>query len=192
MPINRLVVKEEIATYAGVLFDAASDRGGLEAVLEVRSQMEAVIGAMRADMGLASTLSDPDAADDVRYELAKGAFGACEPELGEVLAVMAQRRDLDLLPRVLEALNGLMAEKLDTVVVDVTTVVPLDDELRRIIKEKTEADLGANVVLREHIDKAILGGIIMSTGEKRIDASIISQLNHARNVLKETTDGGEC
>ena len=192
MPINRLVVKEEIATYAGVLFDAASDRGGLEAVLEVWSQMEAVIGAMRADMGLASTLSDPDAADDVRYELAKGAFGACEPELGEVLAVMAQRRDLDLLPRVLEALNGLMAEKLDTVVVDVTTVVPLDDELRRIIKEKTEADLGANVVLREHIDKAILGGIIMSTGEKRIDASIISQLNHARNVLKETTDGGEC
>ncbi len=192
MPINRLVVKEEIATYAGVLFDAASDRGGLEAVLEVRSQMEAVIGAMRADMGLAPTLSDPDAADDVRYELAKGAFGACEPELGEVLAVMAQRRDLDLLPRVLEALNGLMAEKLDTVVVDVTTVVPLDDELRRIIKEKTEADLGANVVLREHIDKAILGGIIMSTGEKRIDASIISQLNHARNVLKETTDGGEC
>lgn len=192
MPINRLVVKEEIATYAGILFDAASDRGGLEAVLEVRSQMEAVIGAMRADMGLASTLSDPDAADDVRYELAKGAFGACEPELGEVLAVMAQRRDLDLLPRVLEALNGLMAEKLDTVVVDVTTVVPLDDELRRIIKEKTEADLGANVVLREHIDKAILGGIIMSTGEKRIDASIISQLNHARNVLKETTDGGEC
>ncbi len=192
MPINRLVVKEEIATYAGILFDAASDRGGLEAVLEVWSQMEAVIGAMRADMGLASTLSDPDAADDVRYELAKGAFGACEPELGEVLAVMAQRRDLDLLPRVLEALNGLMAEKLDTVVVDVTTVVPLDDELRRIIKEKTEADLGANVVLREHIDKAILGGIIMSTGEKRIDASIISQLNHARNVLKETTDGGEC
>lgn len=192
MPINRLVVKEEIATYAGVLCDAASDRGGLEAVLEVRSQMEAVIGAMRADMGLASTLSDPDAADDVRYELAKGAFGACEPELGEVLAVMAQRRDLDLLPRVLEALNGLMAEKLGTVVVDVTTVVPLDDELRRIIKEKTEADLGVNVVLREHIDKAILGGIIMSTGEKRIDASIISQLNHARNVLKETTDGGEC
>ena len=192
MPINRLVVKEEIATYAGVLFDAASDRGGLEAVLEVRSQMEAVIGAMRADMGLASTLSDPDAADDVRYELAKGAFGACEPELGEVLAVMAQRRDLDLLPRVLEALNGLMAEKLGTVVVDVTTVVPLDDELRRIIKEKTEADLGVNVVLREHIDKAILGGIIMSTGEKRIDASIISQLNHARNVLKETSDGGEC
>ena len=192
MPTNRLVVKEEIATYAGVLFDAAQGRGGLEAVLEVRSQLEAVIGAMRADMDLSRALSDPDAAAEVRCELARGAFAACEPELAEVLAVMAQRRDLDLLSRVFEAFCDLMAEKLDTVVVDVTTVVPLDDDLRRIIKEKTEADLGRNVVLREHIDKAILGGIIMSTNGLRIDASIISQLNHARNVLKETTDGGEC
>lgn len=192
MPANRRVAKEEIAAYAGVLFDAVNERGGLDAVLAVRSQMEAVIAAMREDMDLQRALSDPDATDEQRYEVAKGTFAACEPELAEVLAVMASRKDMQFLPRVYEAFNGLMAEKLDTVVVDVTTVVPLDDELRRIIKEKTEADLGSKVVLNEHIDASILGGIIMSTGEKRIDASIISQLNHARNVLKETTDGGEC
>ena len=192
MPINRLVVKAEIATYAGILFDAASDRGGLEAVLEVRSQMEAVIGAMRADMGLASTLSDPDAADDVRYELAKGACGACEPELGEVLAVMAERGDADLLPRVYEAYGEELSSKLDLCVVDVTTAVALDDNLRTLITRKAEADLGKKIVLRERIDKSILGGIIMDVDGNYIDASMISQLNRARNVLKDTTDGGEC
>ena len=192
MPANRLIAKEEVATYASVLFDAANDRGGLDAVLDVRTQMEAVMAATRSDMDLARALSDPDATDEQRYEVAKGTFAACEPELGEGLAVMAQRSDMAFLPRVFEAYSGLMAEKLDTIVLDVTTVVPLDDELRRIIQEKTKADLGRNVVLHEHIDKSILGGIIMSTGEKRIDASIISQLNHARNVLKETSDGGEC
>ena len=192
MPANRLIAKEEVATYASVLFDAANDRGSLDAVLDVRTQMEAVMAATRSDMDLARALSDPDATDEQRYEVAKGTFAACEPELGEVLAVMAQRSDMAFLPRVFEAYSGLMAEKLDTIVLDVTTVVPLDDELRRIIQEKTKADLGRNVVLHEHIDKSILGGIIMSTGEKRIDASIISQLNHARNVLKETSDGGEC
>ena len=73
-----------------------------------------------------------------------------------------------------------------------TTAVPLDDALRRIITEKAEADLDTNVVLRESVDKSILGGIIMSTNGKRIDASVASQLDHARNVLKTTTDGGEC
>ena len=32
----------------------------------------------------------------------------------------------------------------------------------------------------------------MSAGDKRIDASVASQLNNARIVLKKKTDGGEC
>ena len=46
--------------------------------------------------------------------------------------------------------------------------------------------------VRERIDTSILGGIIMDVDGNYIDASMISQLNRARNVLKDTTDGGEC
>ena len=73
-----------------------------------------------------------------------------------------------------------------------TTAVPLDDGLRQLITEKAEADLGRRAVLRERIDASILGGIIMDVDGNYIDASMISQLNRARNVLKDTTDGGEC
>ena len=76
--------------------------------------------------------------------------------------------------------------------VDVTPAVPLDDGLRQLITEKAEADLGRRAVLRERIDASILGGIIMDVDGNYIDASMISQLNRARNVLKDTTDGGEC
>ena len=72
------------------------------------------------------------------------------------------------------------------------TAVELDDHLREVITKKAEADLGTNVVLREHIDKSLLGGILMSANGKRIDASVLSQLESARNVLKLSTDGGEC
>ena len=73
-----------------------------------------------------------------------------------------------------------------------TTGVELDDHLREVIVRKAEADLGTKVVLREHIDKSLLGGILMSANGKRIDASVLSQLENARNVLKLSTDGGEC
>ena len=85
-----------------------------------------------------------------------------------------------------------METKLNLCILDVTTVVELDDHLRDIIKQKAESELGMKVVLRERIDKSILGGIIMSAGDKRIDASMASQLNNARIVLKKKTDGGEC
>ena len=119
-------------------------------------------------------------------------FAGCNPVLLDVLAVLAERGDAALLPRVLENYAEQLQSKLNLCVVDVTTAVPLDDALRRIITEKAEANLDTNVVLRESVDKSILGGIIMSTNGKRIDASVASQLDHARNVLKTTTDGGEC
>ena len=192
MPTNRLIVKEEVAVYAAVLFDGAFEAGGQEAVLEVRDQMVRVAGAMRTNMELSVALSDPGYTPEQRGELARTVFAGCNPVLLDVLAVLAERGDAALLPRVLENYAEQLQSKLNLCVVDVTTAVPLDDALRRIITEKAEADLDTNVVLRESVDKSILGGIIMSTNGKRIDASVASQLDHARNVLKTTTDGGEC
>ena len=192
MPTNRLIVKEEVAVYAAVLFDGAFEAGGQEAVLEVRDQMVRVAEAMRTNMELSVALSDPGYTPEQRGELATNVFAGCNPVLLDVLAVLAERGDAALLPRVLENYAEQLQSKLNLCVVDVTTAVPLDDALRRIITEKAEADLDTNVVLRESVDKSILGGIIMSTNGKRIDASVASQLDHARNVLKTTTDGGEC
>ena len=192
MPTNRLIVKEEVAVYAAGLCDGAFEAGGQEAVLEVRDQMVRVAGAMRTNMELSVALSDPGYTPEQRGELARNVFAGCNPVLLDVLAVLAERGDAALLPRVLENYAEQLQSKLNLCVVDVTTAVPLDDALRRIITEKAEADLDTNVVLRESVDKSILGGIIMSTNGKRIDASVASQLDHARNVLKTTTDGGEC
>ena len=127
-----------------------------------------------------------------RKELVCGTFADCHLALREVLAVMAERGQADLLPRVFDAYRELLGDKLGICVVDVTTAVPLDDGLRQLITEKAEADLGRRAVLRERIDASILGGIIMDVDGNYIDASMISQLNRARNVLKDTTDGGEC
>ena len=49
-----------------------------------------------------------------------------------------------------------------------------------------------DVYKRQHLDASLLGGILMSVGGKRIDASVVSQLENARTVLKQSMDGGEC
>ncbi len=174
------------------MFDAALATGGQDEVLEVRDQMEQILTIMRSDMDLAMALANPDYTPEQRKALAEGVFASCSPALRVVLAVMAERGDAPLLKRVYEAYNQQLEEQLGLCVVDVTTVVSLDDNLRHIISSKAESDLGKKVVLREHIDKSILGGIIMSTNGKRIDASMKTQLVHARTVLCDTSDGGEC
>lgn len=192
MPTNRLLVKEEVATYAGMLLDAAYNAGGQERVLEVRDQLEQVLSIYRGNADLRDALANPALLPEQRHQLAEGVFEGVDPLIRSVIAVMAERENLGQLSQVVSTYRDASEEKLGVCVVDVTTVVDLDDELRKVIIEKLSQDLGKNVVLREHIDKSILGGIIMSTHGKRIDASVASQLERTRNVLTETNDGGEC
>ena len=192
MPTNRLLVKEEVATYSGMLLDAAFTAGGQDRVLEVRGQLEQVLAIYRGNADLRDALANPALLPEQRHQLAEGVFEGVDPLIRSVIAVMAERENLGQLSQVVSTYRDASEEKLGVCVVDVTTVVELDDELRKVIIEKLSQDLGKNVVLREHIDKSILGGIIMSTHGKRIDASVASQLERTRNVLTETNDGGEC
>ena len=184
MPTNRLVIKEQIATYTSVLFEAAKGAGGAEAVLEVLGEAKQIVAALRENAALEETLKDSAYSSEQRASIARNVFAGCNPALVDVLAVMAERGEADYLARVAEGLEQKMADELNLVVVDVTTAVELDDHLRGIIKEKAERELGKDVVLSEHVDKAMLGGIIMSTSSERIDASLLTQVENARNALK--------
>ncbi len=185
MPNNRLIVKEQIATYANVLFDSAQKLGGDSAVLEVREQLKQALYATRESANLRDALKDPAYTPEQRAQIARGMFGECNEALVEVVAVMASRAEIDLLSRVADAYEGLLAERSNLRVVEVTTAVELDDHLREVIKSKAEKELGCKVFLEESIDRSILGGIIMSAGGQRIDASMLTQIENARTLLKQ-------
>ena len=192
MPTNRLLAKEEVATYVNLLLEAAMNEGGQERVFDVRDQLETVLRIYRGNADLRDALVNPAYSPEQRGRLAANVFEGVDPLVNSVIAVMAERGNLGKLSAVVSSFNETSEEKLGVCVVDVTTVVSLDDELRTVITDKLSKDLGKNVVLREHIDKSISGGIIMSTHGKRIDASVASQLERTRNVLTESNDGGEC
>ena len=192
MPNNRHLEQGKVLTYASVLLDSVYESGGQDAVLEVRDQFESVVKIIRSNMDLAGALSDSSSKPETRASVARGTFAMCDQALCETLAVMAERKDIDLVNRIYASFVEQLERKLNIVVVDVTTVVSLDDHLREVITNKVAADLKANVVLREHIDASLLGGILITAGGKRIDASVASKLEVARTALKQTTDGGEC
>ena len=185
MPTNRLVVKERIATYTQLLFEAARNDGGQEGVLQVVVQAEEIVKAMRGNADLDGALKDPGYSAEQKAQIVRGVFAGAPEALVNAVAVMAERGETDLLPRVAEQLEERMASELNLVVVDVETAVELDDNLRDQIKKKAETELGKNVVLREHVDKSIIGGIIMSTKDERIDASLLTRVERTREALKQ-------
>ena len=120
-------------------------------------------------------------------------IAGASPEVLAVLGAMFERGQLDLLPQVASVYQEMTEEDEDVVGVTVTTAVPLDDELRRTITEKCEADLKRKVFLIEKVDPSIIGGLILEARGERRDVTVKTQLRAAREALGSTilNNGGE-
>ncbi len=191
MATNRLVVHEQIDVYAHTLVEAALDQGGSDCALEVRDQLETIAHTYRSSFSLKTALSDPTRQLSERIEIARAAFSGVRPFLLDVLCVIIERNQMDVINRIWQRYGEMLQEQLDMVIIDVTTVVELNDALREQIKQKAQRDLGKQAILRERINPALLGGIVMCVNGRTIDASMLSQLERARNTLKTKIDGGE-
>ena len=188
MRTSRSLAKQIIGTYAGALFDAAAADNAVD---EVYLQMEAVQRLVRSHAPLRDALLDDSVTDAQRATVASDVFAGLNPALVSALAVLAGRGNFDLLSGIVEEYGHVAEAKRGVVAVDVTTAVELSESLRESITKKLAVDLGKDVVLREKVDPAIIGGIVFSTHGQRIDASIASQLENARGVLSTAHTGGE-
>lgn len=113
------------------------------------------------------------------------------PEVLETLAAMQREDDLDLVSQVAKQYKEYLDAEDKTVSVTVTTAVPLDDDLRKKVRAKAEADLKAPVYLVERVDPSIIGGIMLEARGKRYDASVRAQLANIRKTLSSSFIGGE-
>lgn len=118
-------------------------------------------------------------------------LGSLTPEALEVLEALVANGDERLLPAIVEAYRSLADEQGATAPVEVTTAVPLDDELRSSIEAKMARELGRPVYLVEHVDPSIIGGVIIAVGEEARDASVRTQLDNVRQTLLSSSFGGD-
>ncbi len=183
MPTNRLIVQEQVATYAKLLFEATLNDGGSEGVLATCVQGKEIVAALHGNAEFDSAMKDPGYTPQQKAQVVRGVFADIQPALLNVLAVMAEREEVDYLGRVMEQFQDRMASELNIIIVDVTTAIELDDHLRDLIKKKVETELGKTAVLNERVDASLLGGIVMSTMGERIDASLQTQIEKIREAL---------
>ncbi|MCL1847067.1 MAG: ATP synthase F1 subunit delta [Coriobacteriia bacterium] len=180
MPIDRALIRKKSTVYAQTLLEALPDDA---ARFAASGELEQVLTTTRGHLELRNTLTDHTLTPESRAAILREVFTGFREELLVVLSVVVERDDLGILGRINERYLELLEETLNAVILDVTTVVELDDGLRESIKKRFSSQFGKTVLLREHIDASLLGGIVISTHGSRIDASVQTQLASARKAL---------
>ena len=176
-----MTTKDLVSTYARALFDLAA---ASEAIDEVDSGFVAIVDAIHGHTGLMSTLVDAAIPGSKKRAVLREIFEThVAAESVAVASVMAERGHAALIDDVARAYRGLVESERGIVVAEVTTAVPLTDEMRASLVSKLTASLGRPVTLRERVDASIIGGIIVNVGGRVLDGSLSSQLDSVRSTL---------
>jgi F-type H+-transporting ATPase subunit delta len=182
-------VSEAVSTYARALYDLAAVSGAFDAVDE---GLKAVVKAVRGNVDLREAFLDTGVPAEKKREIVRAIFGdAVVPEVVAIAGLMVEPGLTDLLGQVSSEYERLLEEKRGVVVAEVTTAVPLSDALRARLVEKLAAATGRTVSLREHVDPAIVGGIVIKVAGRVLDGSVTPQLRELRQVLSTARQGGD-
>lgn len=169
--------------YASALFDLASENGTVTAVESDLDKLAAAL-AESSELGLLTT--NPK----VTRSAAQQALAAVAKLLGlsdltqNFLGVLAQNRRLSQLPQVIRAFRAIAAAQRGEVSAEVTSAHALSDAQLDQLKTKLTAREGRTVKLSTKVDPDLLGGLVVTIGSKRIDASIRTRLNSLAQAMK--------
>ncbi|MFO6448505.1 F0F1 ATP synthase subunit delta [Erythrobacter sp. NE805] len=169
--------------YASALFDLAAENGKVTAV----EKDLATLGAALGDSGdLAALTTNPELSREVQGK----AMAAVAKKLKisglttNFLGVLAANRRLAKLPAIIAAFKAIAAAQRGEVTATVTSAHPLSDDQIAALKTKLTAREGRTVMLSAKVDPDLLGGLVVTIGSQRIDASIRTRLNSLAKAMQ--------
>jgi F-type H+-transporting ATPase subunit delta len=163
-----------VGAWARALFEIAQAEAAVE---KVGADLKAAAETIRGHLKLKSALSDPDVPGPAKAAVVHDVLGAdVSPVVANAIVTLAQTGKQDLLGRIVEAYETVSEEVRGVAIADVTTAVELTDGLRDKLRKQLAGVAGKEVVLREHVDPQILGGVVVRVGGKIMDGSVASRL----------------
>jgi F-type H+-transporting ATPase subunit delta len=105
------------------------------------------------------------------------------------LALVAQRRRLDLLAEIRAAYQKLADEAAGRIRARVRSAVPLGETEREAIRERLGRRLGKTVLLDTTVDPTLIGGFVAEVGSRLLDVSVAGQLSVLRSHIIRDSRG---
>ena len=168
--------------YATALFSAASKQKSLDAVEKDLVKFQ---GQMKTDLKLAEFIKDPSIKRKLKAEAFKKIGTNLNPATANLLSLLAENGRLGKLNQVINAFKLIMAANRGEVVCEVITAKPLDADNKGKLESALKAFLkqGQTILLTTKVDPSIIGGMVVSIGDKYVDMSVSSKIKKYTDVI---------
>ena len=99
------------------------------------------------------------------------------------LLLLVDKGRIGIFSEIYEIFTGLKNEAQGILIADVTTAFPLSKQQETQLSKKLTGLTNKKIRIRTHEDKSILGGLIVTIGDKRIDGSAAGRLRQLKSTL---------
>ena len=161
--------------YAKSILDLAREQNVLEAI---HADMLQVIEVIKSNSQLQAVLRNPIIKLDKKENILKAIFGkTANPLLVSFFTMLIQKGRAGILyPTAGEFISQYNVEK-GIIEASVVSAAPLSKEHQDQITELVKNEFGNEVILSSKIDPELIGGFILTVGDRQIDASVAGKLN---------------
>jgi F-type H+-transporting ATPase subunit delta len=178
-----MIVGSIARRYAKALFGLAVEQGRVEAWSDA---LVALQGAVDSSPDLQDVLENPVYSKEQRRTVVAKLAAALhlDADPANLLALLGDRNRLGYLAAIVVTFRELSDAKLGRVRAKITSAVPLDDDAAAAMALRLSGASNAKVLLEQHVDPALLGGVVAQVGSLVFDGSVRAQLEDLRRQLK--------
>lgn len=167
--------------YALAIYKVAEEKGKVEQYLE---ELRNIVALIDGDENFQELIKHPQVSTSSKKKLFEQVFkGKVDEDLLSFLLVLIEKGRILQLEGKLREMEKIHLEKNNTVIGNVTTVIPLDGEERKTLVEKLERKFNKKVLLKEHIDSSIIGGVYVQVENEVIDGTVKSKLEEMKKLM---------
>lgn len=164
--------------YAKSLIDLAQEENALEAI---RKDMELFTQTLRASHELQAVLANPIIAHIKKIKILEAIFaGKIHKVTDSFFKIMINKSRSEVLyATAREFINQYNVIK-NIVRANVVSATPLSEENKKKIVGELQDVTGGTIELHAKVDPKLIGGFVLTVGDRQIDTSISSSLNRLK------------
>jgi F-type H+-transporting ATPase subunit delta len=160
--------------YSKALFALATEKNILD---EIQEDIRLINSICESESEFIRMLNFPTIPASKKIEIFRLLFdNKIRPETLKFLDLVAENRRESHLQAMLHSFLLRYKETREIKTVTITTVEPINDPIRNIIKELIKAKYNANTELIEQKDERLIGGFVLRIDDEQYDACVASQL----------------
>lgn len=115
--------------------------------------------------------------------LSKAVSGAGTNEVSRLIEILCERNKVSLLPEISFLVDQMVAESESSVDAEVVSAVKLTAAVQESLAGSLTSAVGKTVNIIASTDEAILGGVVIRIGDRKIDCSVKGRLDGLKKAI---------